>query len=61
MSPTVAWLPGIALLWIGSWMVSDGGLELGWALCAAGLATVVLGAVAQGVAWGMDIHRERHP
>jgi uncharacterized membrane protein HdeD (DUF308 family) len=60
-SPTVAWLPGTALLFIGLLMVTDGGLSLGWAVCAVGLALVLVGAVAQGVAWGMDIHKERHP
>lgn len=60
-SPTVAWLPGTALLFIGMWMVTDGGLSLGWGFCAFGLALVLVGAVAQGVAWGMDIHKERHP
>jgi hypothetical protein len=60
-SPTVAWLPGTALLLIGLLMVTDGGLGLGWAFCAVGLALVLVGAVAQGVAWGMDIHKERHP
>lgn len=60
-SPTVAWFPGTVLLFIGLWMVADGGLSLGWAFCAVGLALVLVGAVAQGVAWGMDIHKERHP
>ena len=60
-SPTVAWLPGTALLAIGLLMGADGGLSLGWAFCAVGLALVLVGAVAQGVAWGMDIHKERHP
>jgi hypothetical protein len=60
-SPTVFWLPGTALLAIGPWLVTDGVPSLGWALCALGLALVLVGAVAQGVAWGMDIHKERHP
>jgi uncharacterized membrane protein HdeD (DUF308 family) len=60
-SPTVAWLPGAALLLIGLWMVTDGGISLGWAVGALGLALVLVGAVAQGVAWEMDIHKERHP
>jgi hypothetical protein len=49
------------LLFIGPWTVAAGGLGLGWAFCAVGLALVLVGAVAQGVAWGMDIHKERHP
>jgi hypothetical protein len=60
-SPTVAWFPGTVLLVIGLVMGTDGGLSLGWAFCAVGLALVLVGAVAQGVAWGMDIHKERHP
>ena len=60
-SPTVAWLPGTVLLLIGLGMVSEGGLDVGWAFLALGFAMTLLGAVAQGVAWGMDIHKERHP
>ena len=60
-SPTVAWLPGTALLVIGLLIGTDGDLSLGWVFCAVGLALVLVGAVAQGVAWGMDIHKERHP
>ena len=60
-TPAIVWLPGTALLCIGPWMVTDGGLSLGWWFCAVGLAMVIIGAVAQGVAWGMDIHKERHP
>ena len=60
-SPTVVWVPGTVLLFIGPWMVTDGGLGLGWAFCAVGLALVLVGAVAQGVAWGMGVHQERQP
>ncbi len=60
-STVIAWLPGTVLLCLGLWMVSDGGLGWGWMLCGLGLALVLVGGVAQGVAWGMDIHRERHP
>jgi hypothetical protein len=60
-SPTVFWLPGTALLAIGSWMVTGGVPGLGGVFCALGLALMLVGAVAQGVAWGMDIHKERHP
>jgi hypothetical protein len=61
-APAVMWLPGAAFLCVGLWMVSGGGpLGLGWASVAIGLAGLVVGAVAQGVAWGMDIHMERHP
>lgn len=60
-SPTVAWLPGTVLLFVGLGMVTEGGLDMGWALVALGFAMTLVGAVAQGVAWGMDIHKERHP
>ncbi|WP_107773705.1 hypothetical protein [Nocardioides sediminis] len=60
-SPTVAWLPGTVLLFIGLGMVTEGGLDVGWAFVAVGLSMTLLGCVAQGVAWGMDIHEERHP
>ena len=61
LSPAVMWLPGTALLSIGLSMVAEGGLSLGWVFGAGGLALVLVGAVAQGVAWGMAIHKERHP
>jgi hypothetical protein len=60
-SPTMAWLPGTVLLFIGLGMVTEGGLTVGWAFVAVGLSMMLLGCVAQGVAWGMDIHMERHP
>jgi hypothetical protein len=41
------------------WMVTDGAsLPLGWALFAVGLALLLVGAVAWGVAWGLDLHAE---
>ena len=61
LSPAVMWVPGTALLSIGLSMVAEGGLSVGWIVGAVGLAPVLVGAVAQGVAWGMDIHNERHP
>ena len=48
------------LLFFGSLIVTDGGaLALGLALFAVGLAFVLVGAVAWGVAWGLDLHRDR--
>ncbi len=56
--PSAALLPGAALLFLGLWIVSDGGPPaLGWALFAVGLPFLLVGAVALGVAWGLDIHR----
>ena len=56
-SPSVAFVPGAVLLFLGLWLVTDGGpLPLGWAVFATGVTMVVLGAVAQGVAWGLAIH-----
>ena len=55
------WLPGAALLSAGLWMVSTGVLGLGWLFFAVGSGCLLVGSVAQGVAWGMDIYEERHP
>lgn len=50
-------LPGAVLLFLGLWLVTDGGPPpLGWAVFSAGLTMVLLGAVAQGVAWGLALH-----
>jgi len=58
-------LPGVVLLFAGIWMVTDGGpLPLGWALFAVGLGLLAVGAVAWGVAWGLELHadtRRWHP
>ena len=32
-----------------------------WAFFAIGSGCLLVGSVAQDVAWGMDIYRERHP
>ena len=59
-SPMVGMVPGIGLLFLGLWMVTDGGpLALGWMLFAVGLAFLLVGAVAWGVAWGLDLHEDR--
>jgi hypothetical protein len=60
-SPTVFWVPGTLMLWFGLWGVAEGSLGWAWVVWPVGLALLIIGAVAQGVAWGMDIHKERHP
>jgi hypothetical protein len=60
-SPTMFWLPGTLMLWFGSWGVAEGGIGWAWGVWPVGLALLVVGAVAQGVAWGTDISKERHP
>ena len=55
--PSASLLPGAVLLFLGLWLVTDGGpLPLGWAVFSTGLAMVLIGAVAQGVAWGLALH-----
>lgn len=56
-SPVVVLTPGVLLLFAGLWMVTDGGsLPVGWACFVVGLALLLVGAVAWGVAWGLDLH-----
>jgi len=60
VSPSAALLPGIVLVFVGLWMVTDGGPPAaGWASFAIGLALLLVGAVAQGVAWGLELHEQR--
>ena len=55
-----AFVPGAVLLGLGLWLVTDGGpLLLGWIVFATGLTMVLLGTIAQGVAWGLDIRDAR--
>ena len=53
-------LPGILLVFLGAWTLSDGELPqpLGWACVVVGAALLITGAVAKGVAWGLDLHSE---
>jgi hypothetical protein len=59
VSPIAVILPGIVLLFAGLWMVTDNGpLATGWAFFAIGLALLLVGTVARGVAWGLDLHAD---
>jgi hypothetical protein len=61
-SPVVALVPGVVMVFAGIWMVTgSGSLPLGWAFFSIGQALLVVGAVAWGVAWGMDLHAENRP
>ena len=60
-TPTIFWLPGTLMLCFGSWGVAEGGIGWAWGVWPLGLALLIVGAVAQGVAWGVDISKERHP
>jgi peptidoglycan/LPS O-acetylase OafA/YrhL len=59
-SPGLALGLGIVLVFLGAWTLSDGELPqpLGWACVVVGAAFLLTGAVAKGVAWGLDLHAE---
>jgi hypothetical protein len=58
-TPVAALVPGVLLTFVGTWMLTDGGpVALGWACAVPGLAFLLVGAVAQGVSWGMALHAE---
>jgi hypothetical protein len=55
--PAAAIVPGILLVLVGLWAVTDGGtLWFGWGCFAVGWAFLIMGTVARGVAWGLAIH-----
>lgn len=59
-SPAIAVAPGALLVFVGLLVVFDGGpLALGWAAFTCGLALLLTGSVAAGVAWGMQLHDAR--
>jgi hypothetical protein len=61
-SPVAVLVPGVLLLFAGLWMVTDGGpLPVGWACFVVGLALLLVGAVAWGVAWGLGLHADDQP
>ncbi|MGC4111706.1 MAG: hypothetical protein QM747_15060 [Nocardioides sp.] len=56
-SPLIVVVPGTLLVFAGLWTVTDAGsLPLGWAAFAVGQALLLMGAVASGVAWGLQLH-----
>ncbi|GGO86023.1 hypothetical protein GCM10011584_07380 [Nocardioides phosphati] len=59
-SPAVALVPGVVLVVLGAWAVSDGELPapFSWVLVAVGVAFLITGAVAKGVAWGLALRDE---
>ena len=59
-APVALIAPGALLVFVGLWVVTDGGPHpFGWACVALGLALLLPGAVAQGVAWGLALHESR--
>jgi hypothetical protein len=60
-SPSAALIPGIVLVFSSLWMLTDHGpLVVGWACFTIGLAFLLTGTVAQGVAWGLNLHKAQH-
>jgi hypothetical protein len=59
-APGLALLGGVLLVFLGAWTLSDGELPqpLGWVSVVVGAAFLITGAVAKGVAWGLDLHSE---
>ncbi len=58
--PIAAVAPGVVLVALGLWIVTDGGpLALGWSMFAIGSALLLIGTIAWGVAWGLDLHNDR--
>lgn len=49
------------MLWFGVWGVVEGSVAWAWGVRPVGLALLIVGGVAPGVVWGMDLHKERHP
>lgn len=60
-SPSSVVVPGVVLVFAGLWMVTDPGgpLGIGWACFAVGLALLLVGVVAAGVAWGLHLDELR--
>jgi hypothetical protein len=57
-APSLAMGPGLLLLLAGVLLLSGGGpAQLGWACVVLGQALFLVGAVAKGVAWGLELHK----
>jgi hypothetical protein len=55
--PAAVIVPGVLLLVVGSLMGGESDLRFVGLLCAvSGLALLITGTVARGVAWGLAIH-----
>lgn len=55
--PAAVIVPGVLLLVVGSLMSGESDLGFVGLLCAvSGLALLITGTVARGVAWGLAIH-----
>jgi hypothetical protein len=56
-TPAFALVPGAVLTFLGVWAVAEGEFPLlGLALLVVGVAFLLTGAIAKGVAWGLDLH-----
>ena len=59
-TPATALLPGIGLLVAGLWILTDGGpVLLGLSFLVVGLTCTLIGSLASGIAWGLDLHAHR--
>lgn len=53
-----ALVPGVVLTLLGAWTLAEAEIPLllGLALVIVGVAFLLTGAIAKGVAWGLDLH-----
>ena len=61
VTPALALVPGALILVVGVWMVlAEGPFPLAAACVAVGWTLVLVGGVAHGVGWGLQL-RDREP
>ena len=61
VTPALALVPGALILVVGVWMVlAEGPFPLAAACVAVGWTLVLVGGVAHGVVWGLQL-RDREP